>query len=190
VMNETENHVSDHRKMDKTQSPDHVIKVGDGRRNRLDELSVYFRMAKLLIFAIALLVPMLTGIAAGQAGSQNQETYRLWAAMSVQQPVIPKNRVNNLTLTFSMVNDGDSTVNPGVRSSHLFINGIELKEWEFISSNGPKSSFDFALPPKRTLLFSYALGEYFKEPGIYNVRWQGDNFKASEITFRVLSGNL
>jgi len=105
VMNETENHVSDHRKMDKTQSPDHVIKVGDGRRNRLDELSVYFRMAKLLIFAIALLVPMLTGIAAGQAGSQNQETYRLWAAMSVQQPVIPKNRVNNLALSRNLTDN-------------------------------------------------------------------------------------
>src|SRR5262249_28991385 len=114
----------------------------------------------------------------------------LWAAITVQQAVIPKGRTNELTLTFAVVNDGDSTVNPGVASSRLFINGVELKEWAFINSNGPKTTFDSALPPKRTLLFSSGLGKYFQKPGVYVVMWEGEHFRAREIAFRVLGGDL
>jgi hypothetical protein len=144
-------------------------------------------MAKFILIAVVLTLP---GIAAAQGRSEGQRHANLWAAMTVQQPVFSKNRINDLTLTFVIVNDGDSTVNPGVATSHLFINGVELKKWGFISSNGPKGSFNTALPPKRTLLFSYGLGEYFQKPGVYTVRWEGENFKAPDITFRVLPGDL
>ena len=137
-------------------------------------------------------ISVLPGIAAAQGRNESQRhaTQNLWAAMAVQQPVFSKNRINDLTLTFAIVNDGDSTVNPGVAKSHLFINGVELKQWEFINTNGPKGSFNTALPPKRTLLFTYALGTYFQKPGVYTVRWQGENFTAPDITFRVLPGDL
>ena len=147
-------------------------------------------MTKLLFVVLAVLMPTLPGIAAAQDRNDGQRNAKLWAVMSVQQPVIPKNRINDLTLTFAVVNDGDSTVNPGIAKSHLFINGVELKQWEFINTNGPKGSFNTALPPKRTLLFSCGCGQYFSKPGVYTVQWQGENFKAPNLTFRVLPGDL
>ena len=110
--------------------------------------------------------------------------------MTINQPVFSKNRTDNLTLTFALVNDGDSTVNPGVPKSHLFINGAELKDWEFINMNGPGTSRDSALPPKRTWMKTHSLGKYFKKPGVYVVRWHGENFKAADLTLRVLPGDL
>ena len=85
--------------------------------------------------------------------------------MAVQQPVFSKNRINDLTLTFAIVNDGDSTVNPGVAKSHLFINGVELKQWEFINTNGPKGSFNTALPPKTNSSIHLCTWKLFPEAG-------------------------
>ena len=147
-------------------------------------------MVRLQFVMVAVIVPTFATIAAAQGHNEIQPHAKLWAAMTVQQPVIPKNRINDLTLTFAVVNDGDSTVNPGVVSSHLFINGVELKEWTWVTTNGPKTSFNTALPPKRTLLFGCGCGQYFSKPGVYTLRWQGENFRAPDLTFRVLSGDL
>ena len=146
-------------------------------------------MARSLFLFAAALVSLLPGIAVAQGRNEGQRHAKLWAAMTVQQPVIPKNRTNDISLTFAIVNDEDSTVNPGVPKSHLLINGVELKEWEFISSNGPGTSFDSALPPNRAWMKTYSLGKYFQKPGVYTVRWWGENFKAVDLTFRVLPGD-
>jgi len=66
---------------------------------------------------------------------------------------------------------------------------VELKEWEFINTNGPGTSRDSALPPTRTWMKTYSLGKYFQKPGVYTVRWWGENFKAVDLTFRVLPGD-
>src|SRR5207249_1112135 len=92
----------------------------------------------------------------------------------------------NLQIYFAVVNDGKTTVNPKSNSSRLFINGKELKDWSFIVGNGPRSTDYNALPSGSSLEFTYAMGDYFKTPGIYKVRWEGENFNAPEITFRVL----
>jgi hypothetical protein len=89
----------------------------------------------------------------------------LWAAISVQNPVFPKIRAYDLAITFAIVNDGRTPVNPGLGSSRLSINGVELHDWHMIVANGPCTSFCEALPPGRTLLFSKGLGNYFKKPG-------------------------
>jgi hypothetical protein len=87
-------------------------------------------MANFLFVLIAVVVLVLPGVAAAQGRSEaTTKRKSLWAAITVQQPIVPKNRTNDLTLIFAIVNDGDSTVNPGVATSRLFINGVELKEW-------------------------------------------------------------
>jgi hypothetical protein len=147
-------------------------------------------MLRLPLLVVAVLVTVLPGSAAAQSRNEGQPHAKLWAAMSINQPVFSKNRTDNLNLTFAIVNDGDSTVNPGVAKSHLSINGVELKEWAFINSNGPMTSFDTNLPPKRTLTHGYSLGKYFQKPGVYTLRWWDENFKAPDLTFRVLPGDL
>ena len=56
--------------------------------------------------------------------------------------------------------------------------------------NRPRNEWFHALPPGQVLQFGYQLGpRYFQKPGIYTVRWEGENFKSSELTFRVVPRN-
>jgi hypothetical protein len=129
--------------------------------------------------------------AQGQQESQGQKTKptsKLWAAISVPQPIFEEGAdTERLAVDFGIVNDGPSTVDPNVESSHLLINGVEPQDWSFIIHNGIRGSSFYALPPGQSLQFGYLLGpRYFQKPGIYKVRWEGENFKSAELTFRVV----
>jgi hypothetical protein len=114
----------------------------------------------------------------------------LWAAISVPQPIFYQDRIEDLQMTFAVVNDGGSTVDPKIGSSHLLINGVEPQDWSFVIGNGPRNEWFNALPPGKTLQFTYLLGpRYFQKPGVYTVRWEGDNFKSPDLTFRVVPRN-
>jgi|SRR6266851_2447062 len=141
-------------------------------------------MPRLSLAALALIASLLClGVhpAAGQG-----KRFNLWAAMSVSRPIFQKGQAEHVSITFAIVNDGHTTVNPMFGPTRLFINGTELKEWNLISSNGPKSSYNDALPPGHFIEFGYDFGKYFERPGIYILRWEGPAFSATEITFRVM----
>jgi len=114
----------------------------------------------------------------------------LWAAISVPQPIFYESHIEDLQMSFALVNDGGSTVDPKIGSSHLLINGVEPQDWSFVIGNGPRNEWFKALPPAQVLQFGYQLGpRYFQKPGIYIVRWEGENFKSPELTFRVVPRN-
>ena len=115
----------------------------------------------------------------------------MWAAISVPQPIIEEGGdVEHLPINFGVVNDGHATVDPNVESSHLFINGVEPPDWSFVIHNGIRGSSFYALPPGQALEFGYLLGpRYFQKPGAYTVRWEGENFKSPELTFRGVPRN-
>jgi len=123
-------------------------------------------------------------------GQEPKPTVKLWAAISVPQPIFYQDRIEDLQVSFALVNDGGSIVDPKIGSSHLLINGVEPKDWSFVIGNGPRNEWFNALPPAQVLQFGYQLGpRYFLKPGVYTVRWEGDNFKSAELTFRVVPGN-
>ncbi len=117
--------------------------------------------------------------------SQGNDKSELWSAITVSQPVFQQGRTENLLIWFAVVNDSNATVDPKIGDSHLFINGKELKDWGFIVANGPGLMYYDSLPPNKTVEFTKGMGDYFKTPGIYKLRWEGRNFRAPEITFRV-----
>jgi hypothetical protein len=124
-------------------------------------------------------------------GKKPQPTAKLWAAISVPQPIyVEGSETDRLQVYFGIYNGGDSTVSPNVESSHLFVNGVEPSDWQIVISNGIRNELFASLPPGETLQFTYLLGpRYFQKPGIYTVRWQGENFKSPELTFRVVPRN-
>jgi archaellum component FlaG (FlaF/FlaG flagellin family) len=141
----------------------------------------------------AIMVTALTALAVAQGqdkGKPQVEQVKLWAVISVPQPIFYGRETNALQIGFGVFNDGRSPMNPTIDSSHLFINGVELKDWLFIVTNGPRTSSFSSLPPGQFLRFSAVLGKYFQKPGAYTVRWECETFKATEITFRVLPGDL
>ncbi|MGB7759183.1 MAG: hypothetical protein WBL61_05095 [Bryobacteraceae bacterium] len=92
-----------------------------------------------------------------------------------------------LQVTFAVVNDGQTTVDPGADSSHLYINGVEPIGWHSVLHNGPRTLQFTSLAPGEFIEFSPLLGSsYFNQPGTYTLRWEGPHFKAPEITFRVM----
>jgi|ERR1035438_3655821 hypothetical protein len=101
-------------------------------------------MSRLLLTAAATMVTFLPALPAAQGQDKSKpqaEQVKLWAAISVQNPVFPKNRAYDLAITFAIVNDGRTPVNPGLGSSRLFINGVELHDWHMIAINGPCTAF-------------------------------------------------
>lgn len=147
-------------------------------------------MAKSLFVVAAVLVLMLPGIATAQAQNDSQQEAKkvaLWAGISVPQPTFGEAQAKKLQMSFAVVNDGASTVNPKIGASHLSVNGVEPKDWLIVINNGLRTPEFEALPPGHVLSFGYMLGDrYFAKPGVYTVHWWGDEFKAQPITFRVL----
>ena len=111
---------------------------------------------------------------------------KLWAAISVSDPLFQKGWTKDLMIHFALVNDGVKTVQPKVGSWRLVINGEELDDSTHIFGNGPRDARWNELPARESLRFGYALEKYFSEPGIYRVSWRGEGFETLPIEFRVM----
>jgi hypothetical protein len=121
----------------------------------------------------------------------------LWAAISVSHPVFDAELWSQdpFLLHLALVNDGDKTIDPELRSSRLLVNGRDLgDDWSFQMRNGIRDGRFEALPAGDHLAmtisfgrdFQGALGRHFREPGIYRVSWKGKGFESPEIVFRVM----
>ncbi len=144
--------------------------------------------AKLLPF-VALAAFALCSPGGRRLAAQASPENKLWLAIGVAKPVYQLAEIPKLQVDFAVVNDGDTITDPGIGSSHLFINGAEPKDWNLVINNGVRTSAFAALPSGQLLYFSYQLGgRYFGAPGIYTVRWQVRSFWSPEIVFRVMPG--
>jgi hypothetical protein len=112
---------------------------------------------------------------------------KLWAAMSVNQPVFREGHDTNLLqFSFTLVNDGDKSADPKLPGyPRLIVNGKEL-DMSNVPGNGPRDKRFESLPAGDYLLFGLAMGSHFDKPGIYRVVWKGDGYESPEIVFRVL----
>jgi hypothetical protein len=135
--------------------------------------------------ALALFCATLVGANTGLAQAPAKGS--LWAAVSVPEPLVATGQTGRLMLYFAMVNDGDKPVDPKVSSWRLNINGSDHPDSEFTFANGPRDARWKSLPAGDRLQFGYALGGWFKEPGIYRVTWKGDGFESAPVVFRVVS---
>ena len=138
-----------------------------------------------------LMITVLLGCASSSTklsskGTTKQSGAKIWAAITVNEPVFIAGWTKNLQIYFTVVNDGDTTINPEIGESEIIVNGKTWADSNLIFGNGPRDNRFEALPPKDYLLFGYALGERFNEPGIYRVSWKGKTFEAPEIVFRIL----
>ena len=136
--------------------------------------------------SILIITVFISGISLVSWARANQEQPKLWASVTVNRPLFHSGWTKELSLHFTLVNDGSETVDPKIGSSKIIINGVELKDSGFILGNGPRDKRWRALPSGDSLEFTYTLEEYFKTPGIYRVSWKGENFETPTIVFRVM----
>jgi hypothetical protein len=109
-------------------------------------------VGKLLLVAF-----VLWSFGGDRVAAQVKPRPKLWVAIGVAQPVYHLAEIAKLQLSFAVVNDGNAVADPGIGSSHLFINGKEPDDWEIVINNGPRSDYFTALPPGEVLSFGYQL---------------------------------
>ena len=96
------------------------------------------------------------GIASAQNRNEGQEEAKhvlLWAGISVLTIFGETKRRTYSQL--GVVNDETSTANPKIGDSHLFINGVEPKDWLIVTNNGLHTPEFEALPPGHYVSFGY-----------------------------------
>ncbi len=139
------------------------------------------------LFVIALHFTAIVGIKSQQSPRKNEHP-QLWAAMSINEPLFQEKWTKNLTLHFTLVNDGSKVLDTEtlIGNSRIIVNGEEMKDSAFIFSNGPRSAEWKALPPGGAAQFSRQLGEYFQKPGEYKISWKGNEFETLPVVFRIM----
>lgn len=110
----------------------------------------------------------------------------LWAAIGLSKPLVTCDQLQQSQLTFSLVNEGETPIDPKVNSWRLSVNGKEHPDSSLVFQNGPRDTRWQLLPPGNHLSFSHALGNWLKRPGVYTIVWKGDGFESAPFTFRVL----
>jgi type II secretory pathway pseudopilin PulG len=121
-----------------------------------------------------------------EVGPQADRGSNLWAALSVNHPLFEQGQTKDLKIEFTLVNDGDTSIDPKIADSVIVINGQELAESSVILGGGPKDGRFQLLPPGAHVQLSRALGDHCNKPGVYRVSWKGDGFQSPEIVIRVV----
>jgi hypothetical protein len=94
----------------------------------------------------------------------------------------------HVQLVFLLINDSDTTVDVKAGSWRIVIDGVDLKDSDFIFGNGPMPTGGWStLEAGQYYEFGKALtsSKYFAEPGEHKVLWKGDGFRSSIITIRI-----
>ena len=69
-------------------------------------------------------------------GSQADRPSDLWAALSVNHPIFEQASTKDLTIEFTLLNDGDTAIQPNIADSMIVINGKELADSGVILGSG------------------------------------------------------
>ncbi len=111
---------------------------------------------------------------------------KIWASLSVNHAVFLEDELKGLLLEFSLVNDGNALVDPGISRSRLVINGRELADKNLVLGKDPPDPRFGSLTAGGRLRFVRELGDLFRSPGTYRLSWRGEGFRSSDVTIRVL----
>jgi len=97
--------------------------------------------------------------------------------------------IDDLSLHFTLTNNGTVPFSPKLSDSQLIIDGKALPQSGLILGNGPRDASFESLPPGQKLQFVYGLGHYFRTPGKHQVYWEGKGFKSAPISINVRMEN-
>ncbi|MBS2006522.1 MAG: hypothetical protein JST01_05750 [Cyanobacteria bacterium SZAS TMP-1] len=93
--------------------------------------------------------------------------------------------IEDFSLHFTLINNGNEVFDPRLSESVLLIDGKPLPQSGQILGSGPRDGRGQALPPGDKLQFVYGLGYYFSAPGEHKVIWKGKGFESKPLTINV-----
>jgi hypothetical protein len=110
--------------------------------------------------------------AASTFGTAASQTARVWAAVTVDSPIIQIDQPINVTFAATNLSDMPILMSDLRDDTVLVINGKEWAGSRFTFSNGARAFARF-LQPGKSMMFLYQLTSVFKEPGLYRIVWPG-----------------
>lgn len=78
--------------------------------------------------------------------------------------------VSGMSLVFTVKNQTNRPVDPGIPESALLVNEKPLRDWGFVVASGPRDERWRKLPPGEEIAFTYGMGKYFAKTGHYRVQ--------------------
>jgi hypothetical protein len=119
-----------------------------------------------------------------ETGTFKVSTSRVWAAVTVDSPIIQIDQPINVTFAATNLSDMPILMSDLRDDTVLVINGKEWAGSRFTFSNGARPVARF-LEPGKSMMFVYQLTSVFKEPGLYRIVWRGKDFETLPLEFRV-----
>lgn len=138
-------------------------------------------MAKNLAFRLGLSFALLATLL---TASEFRQVPRVWAAVSVNWPVLRAGEPINVSFAATNIGEVPIRLTALREETVLLINGKEWPDSAFAFANGLHSTEQF-LPPGKSMMFSYQLTSVFKTPGLYRIVWRGKDFETLPVEFRV-----
>lgn len=123
---------------------------------------------------------------------------KLWASISVNKAVFQEELTREAKITFTLVNDGAQAAKVNWSASRVFLNKRDVNAWSDLTDRELLSNSHYAnlpgeihvpalsLNPGQRLEVTVDLSRQFERPGNYVLDWQGADFKAAPVAFRVL----
>jgi hypothetical protein len=134
---------------------------------------------------LAVAISALLGLSCSITPDSHRSAGLLWGGMSLNNCLLEQRMLPTFMVHFALVNDGNESLDPDVKSWKIMINGTELIDSGWIFGNGPRGDNWEHLSPGQSIVFGKALGEYFAKPGLYSLVWKGSRFESAPVVFRV-----
>lgn len=88
-------------------------------------------------------------LVAAKLGTTDQpKAGSLWAGVSVNHPIFKAGQTKDLSIEFTLVNDGDKVIDPKIADSRIVVNGKERNDSGLIFGSVQKGDRFKALSPK------------------------------------------
>ena len=89
------------------------------------------------------------------------------------------------TLTFTILNNSNKTLESGVLGSRVYVDGEKLKEWKNILRRALKDKKAKCIAAGAAMKFSHRFNTYVKEKGKHEIVWQVNDIASKKVALTV-----
>jgi hypothetical protein len=113
------------------------------------------------------------------------DKYYLEAHIDFNRNWLTGSEPEEYTLTFTIFNNSNKTLESGVLGSRVYIDGEELKNWKNILRRALKDKKAKCIAAGAALKFSHRFNTYVKERGKHEIAWRVNDIASKKVALTV-----
>ena len=113
------------------------------------------------------------------------DRYYLEAHLDYNRNWLTESDPEEYTLTFTIFNNSNKTLESGVLGSRVYVDGEELKEWKNILRRALKDKKAKCIAAGAAMKFSHRFNTYVKEKGKHEIVWQVNDIASKKVALTV-----